>query len=145
MGIGGVAPGPGADDAAAADQASLGYDDDKDMFWRWSAKLPQSGVLAAEALRDLHAGDIDGTIRYILKEKRGATMEEVFQTGIIKDVLVNIEQQRQAEAQPEPVVEAAHWIPSRWARRRPPRSLRRPLVSRPWQRRLQAWSRTCKS
>ena len=107
MGIGGVAPGPGADDAAAADQASLGYDDDKDMFWRWSAKLPQSGVLAAEALRDLHAGDIDGTIRYILKEKRGATMEEVFQTGIIKDVLVNIEQQRQAEAQPEPVVEAA--------------------------------------
>ena len=47
----GVAPGPGADDAAAADQASLGYEDE-DMFWRWSAKLPQSGVLAAEALRE---------------------------------------------------------------------------------------------
>ena len=91
MGGGGVAPGPGADDDAATDQA----------------KLPQSGVLAAEALRDLHAGDIDGTIRYILKEKRGATLEEVFQTGIIKDVLANIEQQVQAEAQPEPVVEEA--------------------------------------
>ena len=92
-----------ATDKAESDMDSeLAYDDGDMKYCGWSAKLPQSGVLVAEALRDLHAGDFDGSIRYILKEKRGATMEEVFLTGSIKDMLANIEQQIQAETLPAP-------------------------------------------
>ena len=93
-------PGPDADLGGAGSDAELAYEDGN--FYAWSSKLPQSGILAAEALRDLHAGDLDGSLRYILKEKRGASMEEVFQTGAVKDILGNIQTQVAGEAEPEP-------------------------------------------
>ena len=100
MMCGGLAPTDGG--GLAPTDEPLAYDDDE-KYYGWSAQLSQSGVLVAEALRDLHAGELDGCIRYILKEKRGATMEEVFQTGAIKDMLSHIAQQVQAETLPAPV------------------------------------------